>query len=191
MSMSVLALPPAEPTRSPLTKDKSPTKRILRAEIMQSRRGSGLCRDIDEARSWWRAGLYNLVLIDVENKLGQCNKFCERVRSALPPQCVAFLVGKPIYLANAPSAEEMSASQTNGNATLQEESSTTQPPYLSGGEAQYWGILKASRRISRLQFDSHARSKAIRERPVTPRDPEIKLSYSISALAELSRKEIQ
>ena len=51
--------------------DTSPTKRYLRAEVMLKLGMEVDCAaDICEARCWWRADLYNLVLLNVENKLG-------------------------------------------------------------------------------------------------------------------------
>jgi len=67
----------SEPLRSLLKKkrvllvDTSPTKRYLRAEVMLKLGMEVDCAaDICEARCWWRADLYNLVLLNVENKLG-------------------------------------------------------------------------------------------------------------------------
>src|SRR5215469_4905884 len=83
--------------------DASPHKRYLRAEVMRKLGIDVDCAaDIDEARSWWRADLYDLVLIDLEKGLGQRDRFCEDVRGAKPPQRLAFLVGGPEYLADAP-----------------------------------------------------------------------------------------
>ena len=55
--------------------------------------------DIVEARLGWKPALYDLVLINMERGGGQRDKFCDEVRSATPPQRLAFLVGQPEYLA--------------------------------------------------------------------------------------------
>src|SRR5258707_9161295 len=107
MSTPFMALPLSQPIPSPLKRKRvllidtsSSTKRDLRAEIMR-RLGMDVdcAADISEARSWWRADLYNLVLMNVENELGRRDKFCHDVRGAIPKQQLPFLVGKPDYLA--------------------------------------------------------------------------------------------
>src|SRR5437763_10148546 len=109
MTTLMLALPLSNPIRGPVKKrrvllvDTSPSKRELRAETMR-RLGIDVdcAADISEARSWWRADLYDLVLINVDKGTGHRDKFCDDIRSATPSQHLAFLVGKPEYLANVP-----------------------------------------------------------------------------------------
>jgi PleD family two-component response regulator len=98
MTKASPALPLSEPIRSALKKkrvllvDTSPTKRDLRAEVMRKLGMKVDCAaDTSEARSWWRADLYNLVLINVEDELDHRDKFCEDMRSATPRQQLAFL----------------------------------------------------------------------------------------------------
>src|SRR5881396_3024853 len=121
MTTLMLALPLSNPIRGPVKKrrvllvDTSPSKRELRAETMR-RLGLDVdcAADISEARSWWRADLYNLVLINMQNELGCRDKFCEDVRGAIPPQQLAFLVGKPDYLAELPNADRETPIESNG-----------------------------------------------------------------------------
>src|SRR6516164_3727170 len=103
----------SEPLRSLLKKkrvllvDTSSTKRELRAEVMRRFGVEVDCAaDISEARSWWRADLYDLVVINMEKGHGYRDKFCDDVRSATPPQRLAFLVGRPEYLADTPRVDE-------------------------------------------------------------------------------------
>src|SRR5215471_14742195 len=115
MNTPLLSSPASAPTLDALKKkrvlliDTSNTKRDLRAEVM---RKVGIdvdsAADIVEARIWWRPALYDLVLINMEKGRGQRDKFCDDVRSATPPQRLAFLVGRPEYLADSPSANEQS-----------------------------------------------------------------------------------
>ena len=96
-------IPPPVKKRRVLLVDSSRAKRDLRAEIMRKLGMDVDCaEDISEARTWWRADLYNLVLISAENEHGRRDRFCEDIRGAVPPQQMAFLVGKPEYLANSP-----------------------------------------------------------------------------------------
>jgi CheY-like chemotaxis protein len=153
--------------------DASTTKRELRAETMRKLGMDVDCAaDISEARSWWRADLYNLVLMNVENDLGHRDKFCEDIRSATPPQQLAFLVGKPDYLADSPNADRAPSIPESDNQASWGDVREALAADLPGGFPQRWGILEASRRISAVRSLSHARSRAIRERPAPARDLE-------------------
>ena len=91
MTASTLALPvtnPADPLKRKrvLLVDASAPKRELRAEALKKLGIDVDCAcDITEARSWWRAALYNLVLVNLENELGSRDKFCDDMRNATPP----------------------------------------------------------------------------------------------------------
>src|SRR5262249_60353616 len=110
-------LPPALPLSAPipgavkkkrvLLVDTSQAKREVRAEVMRKLGMDVDCAaDIAEARSWWRAALYDLVLINMEKGLGHRDRFCDEVRTANPPQRLAFLVGQPEYHADSPQPAE-------------------------------------------------------------------------------------
>src|SRR5579864_1844552 len=116
--MSTIASAPPVPAPIPsdlkrkrvLLVDTSRTKRDLLAEVMRKLGVDVDCAaDIPEARCWWRADLYDLVLINVEKQGGHRDRFCEDVRSVTPPQALAFLVGKPEYLADSPNGFDDSA----------------------------------------------------------------------------------
>ncbi|HTT18917.1 MAG TPA: hypothetical protein VMG82_08225 [Candidatus Sulfotelmatobacter sp.] len=123
MNTPLLSLPVSAPIPDAVKKkrvlliDTSHAKRDLRAEVL---RKLGIdvdsAADIVEARVWWKPALYNLVLINMEKGRGQRDKFCDDVRSATPPQRLAFLVGQPEYLADLPNAEEELAAE-NGERT--------------------------------------------------------------------------
>lgn len=81
-------------------------RRDLRARVMRKMGVDVDCAaDISEARSLWRADSYNLVLLDVVQDARNVEGFCCDVKTAKPPQRVAFLVGKPEYLAASPNGE--------------------------------------------------------------------------------------
>src|SRR5207249_7248061 len=92
MTTLMLALPLSNPIRGPVKKrrvllvDTSPSKRELRAETMR-RLGMDVdcAADISEARSWWRADLYNLVLINMENEQGHRDTDCDHIGRASAP----------------------------------------------------------------------------------------------------------
>jgi hypothetical protein len=193
MTTPMLVLPLSNGLPSPLKKkrvllvDMSAKKRDLRAETMRKLGMDVDCAaDISEARSWWRADLYNLVLINAQNELGHRDKFCDDIRGATPPQQIAFLVGGPEYLADSPDSASFEQDDTgevfpgHQNAALSTD--------VSGGPPQRWGILEASRQISAVRSASHARSQAMRERPAPPRDSEIRVSKR--TLDELLREEM-
>jgi CheY-like chemotaxis protein len=191
----------SEPIPAPLKKkrillvDGSSTRRDLRAESMRKLGIDVDCAsDIVEARSWWRADLYNLVLINVANGSGHRDKFCEDMRSANPPQHLAFLVGKPAYLADSPNAEEASEDQPESDVIPQKETGSPRSADTPGGSSQRWGILEASQRISAVRSASHARSKAVQAKPELPRDAEMwlaKRSRGSRTLDDLLREEMQ
>ena len=194
----MLALPLSGPGAPPVKKkrvllvDGSTVQRDLRAETMRKLGMDVDCAaDISEARLWWRADLYHLVLFSVENELGHRDKFCEDIRGATPPQQLAFLVGKPGYLADAPNADEEVSIHANGNGATPEESL---PPIHASGETHLrWGIMEASRRISAVRSVAAARTRAMRDRPSPPRDLETRFSRQLASRlhAELEKEEMQ
>jgi hypothetical protein len=201
MTTLVQALPLPDSTSVPLKRkrvllvDSSSSQRELRAETMRKLGMEvDVAADIGEARSWWRADLYNLVLI---SSLGDApayrDKFCQDVRGATPPQQLAFLVGKPSYLADAPN-DDLVPSQQDGNHDISGDVQSALAATLSGGVSQRWGILEASRRISAVRSLSHARTKASQNKPLPPRDSEVRAprrNAETRSLDELLREETQ
>ena len=178
--------------RRVLLVDTSHAKRDLRAEVMRRLGIEVDCAaDISEALSWWRADLYQLVLINVPDDIGQRDAFCEGIRGARPPQKMAFLVGKPEYLAASPGAEEAAADNGNHDAILLEARAVLSSDLE--GAPQRWGILEASRRISAVRSAAVARTQALRNRPAPPRDVEIRTAKRITqstTLDDLLREEL-
>lgn len=81
-------------------------RRDLRARVLRKLGADVECAaDISEARSLWRADFYNLVLFDVVCEAGNAKEFCTEVKAGKPPQAVAFLVGKPDYIAASPRSD--------------------------------------------------------------------------------------
>jgi CheY-like chemotaxis protein len=171
--------------------DTSHSKRELRAEVMRKLGMDVDCAaDIAEARSWWRAALYDLVLINMEKEWGHRDKFCDDVRSATPRQRLAFLVGQPKYLADSPNAdEEMPVQNADGQAVPGvDDALSTDRRDLT----QRWGILEASRRISAVRSALIARARAMRALPAPPRDSEgrrSKATATLTSLDDLLREE--
>jgi len=173
--------------------DTSHAKREMRAEVMRKLGMDVDCAaDIAEARSWWRAALYDLVLINMEKSQGHRDRFCDEVRSATPPQRLAFLVGQPEYLADSPNADEELPAQ---NVDDQIEGSVKVPLSADRGDlTQRWGILEASRRISAVRSASIARIQAMRALPAPPRDSEgrpSKPTATPTSLDDLLREELR
>jgi len=165
--------------------DTSRAKRELRAEIMRKLGIDVDCAaDINEALSWWRADLYNLVLISAQDDSRQRDDFCEVIRNATPPQQLAFLVGKPQYLADAPGANGESSVQKNDEQVQAVDLRATLPGE-SDDVQQLWGILEASRRICAVRSASVARTQPIRDRPAPLRDSEGRITNRTRASASL------
>lgn len=174
--------------------DTSTHKRELRAEIMRKLGIDVDCAaDIGEARCWWRADLYNLVLFNVENDAGQRDGFSGDIRRATPPQQMAFLVGKPVYLADSPDADaEALAPKSDHQALIGDVKAALAADI--GLLPQRWGILEASRRISAVRSACNARVNARQSRPAPPRDTEgrpSKRPIKSATLDDLLRKEMQ
>jgi CheY-like chemotaxis protein len=179
VSAPFLGLPVSVPlpgklkNRRVLLVDASANMRDRRAESMRKLGMEVDCAaDISEARSWWRADLYSLVLIDMESGLGHRDRFCDDMRRATPPQQISFLVGKPGYLADAPNADRAPMVETSGEQSVSDHVRAALAVVLPGEMSQRWGILEASRRISAVRSLSHARSKATQNQPAPPRDLE-------------------
>lgn len=186
MTTSLLSLPLSSPIPGLLKKkrvllvDGSPAKRELRAEAMRRLGMDVDCAcDISEARSWWRADLYNLVLVNMEHEMDQRDRFCSDIRAATIRQHLAFFVGKPEYLADAPGAE----SGLGDGDHMKDEMAPA--PEVSSGINQRWGIMEASRRISAVRSVSVARTTALRNRPTPPRDLEVRVTRRAEAEAQL------
>ena len=124
------------------------TKRDLRAKILRKMGIEIDCAaDIAEARLLWQADAYNLVLVDVRNDSQNLRAFCDQVRGAKPPQTVAFLVGKPVYLAGSPSPDdglEVSAESEQGPWA---EMVVALYAHACGALPRRWGFVEASWRI--------------------------------------------
>jgi hypothetical protein len=170
MTTSVLALPQPSAIGIPAKKkrvlllDTSQTKRDLRADVMR-RLGIDVdcAADILEARSWWRADLYNLVLINLAGETDSREKFCNDLRGAIPPQRIAFFVGGPAYLAAAPHSDE-APPEPDADA-LHKEMVAALLAQAAASTSQRWGILEACRKISSVRAVCEARSRALRETP--------------------------
>ena len=197
MNTPLLALPVSTPIPEIVKKkrvllvDTSHAKRDLRAEVLR-KLGMyvDIAADIAEARSSWRPALYDLVLINMGGG-GLRDKFCDDLRSATPPQRLAFLVGQPEYLVDLP----------NGDQELLMERGDEQAAIVgakvalsadAGDSTQCWGILAASRRISAVRSASVARTNAMRALPPPPRDPEGRRSKPTpTSLDDLLREEVR
>ena len=185
-------IPDAVKKKRVLLIDSSHAKRDLRAEVM---RKFGIdvdsAADMLEARMWWKPALYDLVLINMEKGRGQRDKFCDDVRRATPPQRLAFLVGRPEYLADLLNEDQELAMETtdevatrNGNNNL---------PLDRRDPARRWGILEASRQISVVRSASIARTNAMRALPPPPRDSEERAAKSsaIATSVDLLKEELR
>lgn len=198
MNTPLLALPVSAPIPDAVKKkrvlliDTSHAKRDLRAEVLR-KRGMDVdsAADIAEARAWWRPALYDLVLINMEKGRGHRDKFCEDLRSATPPQRLAFLVGRPEYLANSPNADQELAM-----AGGEEEAATASAKvaFSPSGWTRRWGILEASRQICAVRSAAVARTQAMRAMPPPPRDSEgrpEKSAATRTSLDDLLKEELR
>ncbi|HTR25653.1 MAG TPA: hypothetical protein VMI10_16870 [Terriglobales bacterium] len=187
-------IPDAVKKKRVLLIDACHTKRDLRAEVM---RKLGIdvdsAADMVEARIWWRPALYDLVLVNMEKGRGQRDQFCDDVRSATPPQRLAFLVGRPGVLAHSLN-EDQALAMENGDQPAAIGNATEILPAQPCETAQHWSIQEASRQISAVRSASIARTQALRQLPPPPRDSEArppKLSATSARLDDLLREELR
>lgn len=187
-----LGIPPIDKKKRVLLIDGSSHKRDLRADVMRKLGMDVDCAaDITEARCWWRANLYDLVLINQEKGRGHRDKFCEDVRAAKPPQRLAFLVGEPGYLSDSPSEDESLLDVTPDDPVMRSDVRAALSVDLKN-LTQRWGILEASRRISAVRSACSARTRAMQNRPAPPRDFEGRPSKTTApTLDDLLREEMQ
>ena len=173
--------------------DTCRAKRELRAEVMRKFGMDVDCAaNADEARSWWKADFYDLVLINMEQSREYRDKFCDDIRSATPPQRLAFLVGQPEYLADSPNGDGESPQQNADDLIVGHMSLALAAD--RGNPTQRWGILEASRRISAVRSKSLARTQAMRALPDLPRDSEGRASKrtpTATNLDDLLREELR
>ena len=165
---------PSAKKKRVLLVDTSRTKRDLRSETMRKLGIDVDCAsDIAEARCWWRVDLYDLVLFSVGEGVGTRDKFCDDIRNAAPHQQIMFLVGKPEYLAAVPGLEIPAIEPNDGPALWSDVKAALAASSAEHPMMQRWGILEACRKISAVRSVSEARSRALRECPLPPRDFEI------------------
>ncbi len=158
--------------------DSSQAKRDLRADVMRKLGIEVDCAaDVIEARCWWRADLYNLVLINVAGETDSRDKFCTDLRGASPPQRIAFFVGGPEYLAAVPHSDE-APPEPDADALHKEMVAALLAQASASASQQRWGILEACRKISSVRAVSEARSRALRETPRPSRWAEAIEQYS-------------
>jgi CheY-like chemotaxis protein len=191
MTTPLLALPESAPIpdvvkkRRVLLIDISHTKRDVRAEVLRKFGVEVDCAaDIAEARAWWKPALYDLVLVNMEKGSGQRDKLCDDLRSASPPQRLAFLVGQPEYLANSPTLNEETVTESGNGQAVPGGAKSMVPAGLRDTTGR-WGILEASRRISAVRSASVARTQAMRALPAPPRDTEARAERSAARATTL------
>jgi len=189
------SIPAAIKKKRVLLIDTANAKRDLRAEVLRKLGMDVDCAaDISEARSWWRPALYDLVLMNMDKGRGQRDKFCNDLRSATPPQRLAFLVGQPEYLADSPNANEELATDNGDEQAAIRSTNGDAFPVDPGEPTQQWGILEASRQISAVRSASIARTRAMRALPSPRRDSEgrpAKPTATATSLDDLLKEELR
>ena len=108
---------------------------------------------------------------------GSRDKFCTDLRSATPPQRIAFFVGGPEYLAAAPHSDEAPA-EPDADALHKEMVAALLAQASASSSQQRWGILEACRKISSVRAVSEARTRLLRETPRPSRWAEAIEQYS-------------
>jgi CheY-like chemotaxis protein len=95
-----------------LLMDANSERRALRKKIMALHRVEvvGAC-DLTEASSIWHRDRYDMVLMDVRRDYRGCLAWRDEIKKENPKQIVAFLIGKPEYIALQPLEDSFVAEQ--------------------------------------------------------------------------------
>jgi CheY-like chemotaxis protein len=94
---------PASLQRKVLLVDTATSTRSLRAKALRDRGLDVVCAGgLAEGRSLWQPNAYRLVLMHIHNDAYHANEFREEIKHDSPEQLVAFLVGRPDFLASIP-----------------------------------------------------------------------------------------
>ncbi len=172
------ALAPAATKKRILLIVSDDVRRDLRARVLRKLGADVECAaDISEARSLWRADFYNLVLFDVVRDAHNTDQFCTEVKTAKPPQAVAFLVGKPDYIAASPRSDgAATGGEVNGHGAWGEVVASLFANACEG-LSRRWGFQEAAWRIaaarsvkdpSRNQPRNYAKLSARTHAPAVP-----------------------
>jgi DNA-binding NtrC family response regulator len=85
-------------------------KNSLRANVLRKHGMDVVCaHHVGDARLLFHPGAYDLVLFDLRHDNGAAVELSEEMKAESPGQRVAFLVGKPDYLAASPDSTDRSA----------------------------------------------------------------------------------
>lgn len=148
-------------------------RRDLRARVLRKLGADVECAaDISEARSLWRADSYNLVLLDVIRDERNAEEFCTDIKAAKPPQAVAFLVGKPDYIAASPRVDGVSeAGDSNGHGAWGDVVASLFASACQG-LSRRWGFQEAAWRIAAARsMKDPSRNQPRGYAKVSARDP--------------------
>jgi CheY-like chemotaxis protein len=143
------ALAPAASKKRILLVVSDDVRRDLRARVLRKLGADVDCAaDISEARSLWRVDSYNLVLLDVARDARNAEEFCTDVKAAKPPQAVAFLVGKPDYIAASPRLDEVAVPGDSNEHAAWGDVVASLFASACEGISRRWGFQEAAWRIA-------------------------------------------
>ncbi len=119
-------------------------KNNLRANVLRKHGVDVVCaHHIADARMLWHPETYDLVLIDLCQENGASEELCRDMKAESPEQRIAFLVGKPEYLADAPAAPRVDEPPKRYEETLRQLMATACEALPRRG-----GFLEATWRMS-------------------------------------------
>jgi CheY-like chemotaxis protein len=94
---------PASAKKKILLISSSGSRRNLRENVLRKHGLEVVCAShISDARLLWHPAAYSLVLFDLQHDAATATEFCHEIKESDPRQRIAFLVGKPDFLASAP-----------------------------------------------------------------------------------------
>ena len=181
----LLSHPPQEAAKRILLLDCDDRRRVVRAEALMNR-GVLVDRAAETvvARTLWKPGTYDLVLIDLRGADADCATFIAFVQGECPHQKFGFyLAQRPYVTASAAECRSSMHQQTLRRAVADRDPSAD--PTRSPGGA---GVAEAARRIAALRQSARLDAQA-REEPQALEDREGRFPpISESDAARLARR---
>jgi len=159
-----LSHPPQEAAKRILLLDCDDRRRVVRAEAMINR---GVLVDHAAktvvARSLWKPGTYDLVLIDLRGADADCATFITFVQGECAHQKFGFYVPQRPYVTASAAECRSSMHQQTLRRAVADHDPSADPTRSSGGA----GVAEAARRIAALRQSARLNAQA-REEPQAP-----------------------
>jgi len=160
----LLSHPPQEAAKRILLLDCDDRRRVVRAEALMNR-GVLVDRAAETvvARTLWKPGTYDLVLIDLRGADADCATFIAFVQGECPHQKFGFYLAQRPYVTTSAAECRSSMHQQTLRRAVADHDPSADPTRSPGGT----GVAEAARRIAALRQSARLNAQA-REEPQAP-----------------------